>query len=78
MEVDQFNPNNTKELETVLPEPLVSFPKSGGTRHPTVYRGRPNVKYALRLMVRFRRVLLQDAAVLLFLGERQGFRSPLL
>ncbi|KAG0195468.1 hypothetical protein BGX33_003245, partial [Mortierella sp. NVP41] len=78
MEMDQFDPNNTKELETVLPEPLVSLPKSEGTRRPTVYRGRSNVTYVLRLMVRFRRVLLQDAAVLLYLGEKQGFRSPLL
>lgn len=78
MEMDQFDPNNTKELETVLPEPLVSLPKSESTRHPTVYRGRSNVTYVLRLMLRFRRVLLQDAAVLLYLGEKQGFRSPLL
>lgn len=78
MEMDQFDPNNTKELETVLPESLVSLPESEGSRRPTVYRGRSNVTYVLRLMVRFRRVLLQDAAVLSYLGDKQGFRSPLL
>ncbi|KAK3840222.1 MAG: hypothetical protein JOS17DRAFT_823826 [Linnemannia elongata] len=50
MEMDQFDPNNTKELETVLPESLVSLPESEGSRRPTVYRGRSNVTYVLRLM----------------------------
>ncbi|KAF9898403.1 hypothetical protein EC991_011376, partial [Linnemannia zychae] len=76
--MDQFDPNNTKELETVLPEPLVAPSKMDGARRPTVYRERSNVTFVLRLMIRFRRVLLQDAAVLLYLGEKQGFRSPLL
>ncbi|KAG9069411.1 hypothetical protein KI688_010313 [Linnemannia hyalina] len=53
MEMDQFNPNNTKELETVFPEPLISLPKSEAARRPTVYRGHSNVTYVLRLMYAF-------------------------
>ncbi|KAG0379406.1 hypothetical protein BGX24_000571 [Mortierella sp. AD032] len=67
-EMNQFDPNNTKEVETILPEPLIPLPESDNTRRPTVYRVRSNITFVLRLMLRFRRVLLQDAAVLLFLG----------
>ncbi|KAF9117347.1 hypothetical protein BGW39_002267 [Mortierella sp. 14UC] len=79
-EMNQFDPNNTKKLEAVRPQPLVPLPKSkpDSTRRPTVYRVRSNVSFVLHLMLRFRRVLLQDAAVYLFLGETQGFNSPLL
>ncbi|KAF9117677.1 hypothetical protein BGW39_001902, partial [Mortierella sp. 14UC] len=79
-EMNQFDPNNTKELEAVRPEPLVPLPKSksDSTRRPTVYKVRSHVSFVLHLMLRFRRVLLQDAAVYLFLGETQGLNSPLL
>ncbi|KAG0061628.1 hypothetical protein BGZ89_011298, partial [Linnemannia elongata] len=62
-EMEQFDPNNTAELETVLPEPLTPLFKADGSRPPTVYRVRSNITFVLRLMLRLRRVLLQDAAV---------------
>ncbi|KAF9106205.1 hypothetical protein BGX30_008883, partial [Mortierella sp. GBA39] len=78
MEMDQFDPNDFKELVTVLPEPLAPLAEMKDSRRPTIYRARSNITYVLRLMVRLRRVLLQDAAMYLYLGELQGFRSPLL
>ena len=77
-EMKELDPNRSEKLEKVVAVPLRPLSSLEGTRHPTVYRARSNVTYVLRLMLRLRRVLLQDAAVYLYLGEKQGFRSPLL
>ncbi|KAK3845078.1 MAG: hypothetical protein J3R72DRAFT_418884 [Linnemannia gamsii] len=74
----EFYPNRAEDLDKVVADPLKPLSKIEGTPRATVYRGHSNVTYVLRLMVRFRRVLLQDAAVLLYLGEKQRFRSLLL
>ncbi|KAF8939964.1 hypothetical protein BGZ47_007923, partial [Haplosporangium gracile] len=66
------------ELEIIKPVPVASLPKLEGNRRPTDFRAQSNATFVLRLMLRLRRVLLQDAAVYLFVGEKQGFRSPLL
>ncbi|KAG0356560.1 hypothetical protein BGX24_006402, partial [Mortierella sp. AD032] len=52
-EMNQFDPNNTKKLETILPEPLILLTESDNTHRPTVYQVRSNVTFVLRLMLRF-------------------------
>src|SRR5690349_17697373 len=62
LEMQEFDPNNNDNLDDVEPYAFEPNPKLSKVNKATALARRSNKKHVLRLMLRLRRVLLQDAA----------------